>query len=93
MALADPLHLQATLVIAAISRSLLHKQKIGLEVYFYQAETIRLLKDRLNEPNLVITDAIICAVGCLMQLEVGTFHLPYFGIPESAPKLSLFRLN
>lgn len=73
MALTDPLMLQATLAIAAISRSLLHKQAIGLEVYFHQAETVRVLKDRLNEPNLVITDATICAVGCLMQLEVSPF--------------------
>ncbi|KAG9236250.1 hypothetical protein BJ875DRAFT_235400 [Amylocarpus encephaloides] len=68
-AFTDPLLLQATLFISAMSRAVLHGKTFGTDVLFHKEMTMVLLQKRLADTSQRASDATICAVSCLILLE------------------------
>ena len=71
-ALSDPALFQATLLISAVHLALLHGGILGEEVFYHKGETIRLVNNRLRDPEQGATDGTIGAVACLTIIEVSS---------------------
>lgn len=71
-ALSDPVLFHATLLISSVHLALLQGGILGEEVFYYKGETIRLVNDRLGDPEHGATDATIGAVACLTVIEVSS---------------------
>ncbi|EPE28136.1 hypothetical protein GLAREA_04927 [Glarea lozoyensis ATCC 20868] len=67
----DPVLMQATLFIAAMSRSVIRGELFISDkiTFYYKTQTIALLNQRLSESSGPVSDATLMAVGCLISLE------------------------
>ena len=72
MAISDPATLNTVLVLAANHWIIIGGQRnvMKSQLYQHKMETIRIVNERLGDPELATSDGTIGAVACLMLLEV-----------------------
>lgn len=70
----DPACMQAVLFVSAVHRELLSGSKslAPLESYLYKGEAIRLINERLGDPDSRLQEGTIAAIACLAAYEVST---------------------
>ena len=68
--MSDPALMHATLFVAALSRCLLRSKYFDQDIFYHRGMTIKLMSERLEDPEFRPTDASISAIACLLGFEV-----------------------
>jgi hypothetical protein len=67
------------LLLVALHYDLGHHMEVSFETAYHQTEAIRLVNERLSDPEAQLTDALIGSVAILTNFEVSRPAIKAFG--------------
>jgi hypothetical protein len=73
--MSDTALMHATMVTSSIHRALIASKDLDQDYYHHRGMVIKLVSQRLQDPEVMPTDATICATLVILACEVGLSNL------------------